>query len=81
MYQLDGCDGMGEGYLALELDASLLNDKIENLKQALYSSQITTGQWNLLIQSVYIRPERIIQNHCLTLYLDMLEPSDIQHLH
>lgn len=72
---------MAREYLELVVDESLLNQKLEYLETAQYFSQITTAQWNRLIQSVYIRSESKITNHCLIVYIDMLELSDIIQLH
>lgn len=70
-----------EDILELDMDVSLLLPKLDRLELDLSSSEITMDQLRALIQSVYIRPETSIQNHCLTFYLDMLELSDIKHLH
>lgn len=65
----------------LEVDASRLEKKIELLRQDLFSSRITTGQLRRLIQSVYIQPELNTERDCMTLYVDMLEPSDTRQPH
>jgi hypothetical protein len=81
MYQSAGCDPMGGDGLELVVDVSRLLPKIAEITDALYSSQITAGQLNRLIQSVYILPEKNQPSHCLAFYADMESLSDIKPLH
>lgn len=72
---------MADDDLRLVLDASPLIEKLESIAVAASFSPTLMDQLERLIQSVYIQQESDPENHCLTLYVDMVLPSDTRPLH
>jgi hypothetical protein len=70
-----------EEILELEVDASPLMSKIEELEEAVYSLQITTDQLKELIQSAFILHKSDPVTGLSKLYVDIRWPLDTQPLH
>lgn len=72
---------MAGDILESDMGVSQLLPKLDRLELDLSSSLIMMDQLIALIQSVYIRQGVSMQNHYLTLYLNMLELSVIKRPH